>query len=219
MNAAMSVKAEDPYSVAALRQRFHTRLPFLEAGFDGDHLLNPRLENWVSTQAKTDAAVLIPIFDRPEGARMLLTLRVEGLSTHSGQVAFPGGKVDASDPDHETAALRESEEEVGLDRSEVEIIGRLPVYHTGSGFRISPVLAVVRPHATLEINPAEVAAIFEVPLEFLMNPANHQLQSREFRGEERFFYTMPYDDGVHGERYIWGVTAGIIRLMYERLYV
>jgi 8-oxo-dGTP pyrophosphatase MutT (NUDIX family) len=128
-------------------------------------------------------------------------------------VAFPGGSVDPEDGSVEIAAMREAEEEIGLDRSFVEPVGRLPVYMTTTGFRITPVLAVIRPGYALTANPVEVDEVFETPLAFLMNPDNHRRESRVWEGVERHYYVMPY-----GEHHIWGVTAGIIRTMYERLY-
>jgi 8-oxo-dGTP pyrophosphatase MutT (NUDIX family) len=142
-----------------------------------------------------------------------LTQRSAHLNEHAGQISFPGGKIDATDASPLDAALREAEEEVGLTREFVDPIGYLDLYGTSFGFRILPTVARVRPGFTLRISPAEVDDAFEVPLAFLMNPANHQLQSKEFRGVERFYYAMPY-----GERYIWGATAGILRVLYERIF-
>jgi 8-oxo-dGTP pyrophosphatase MutT (NUDIX family) len=157
------------------------------------------------------AAVLIPVVDRPEPT-VLLTQRSAHLNDHAGQISFPGGKIDATDASPLDAALREAHEEVGLTREFVDPVGYLDLYGTSFGFRILPTVARVRPGFTLRINPAEVDDAFEVPLAFLMNPANHQLHSKEFRGIERFYYAMPY-----GERYIWGATAGILRVLYERI--
>jgi 8-oxo-dGTP pyrophosphatase MutT (NUDIX family) len=157
--------------------------------------------------------VLIPIVDHEEPT-VLLTQRSAHLKEHSGQVAFPGGKIDATDKSPLDAALREAEEEVGLDRSFIDPIGYLGVYGTGFGFRILPTLARVKPGFNLTINHSEVDDAFEVPLSFLMNPANHQLRSKEFRGMERTYYEMPF-----AERYIWGATAGILRILYERIYL
>jgi 8-oxo-dGTP pyrophosphatase MutT (NUDIX family) len=158
--------------------------------------------------------VLIPVIDRGEEATVLLTKRAERLASHSGQVAFPGGRIDATDASPEAAALREAEEEIGLDTDHVEIIGRMPDYVSGSGYRIAPVLSIVRPGFALAINEHEVDAAFEVPLRFLMDPANHTQNSREFNERTWVFYDMPY-----GGQRIWGVTAGIIRTLYERLYL
>jgi 8-oxo-dGTP pyrophosphatase MutT (NUDIX family) len=159
------------------------------------------------------AAVLIPIVDHPEPT-VLLTQRSPNLADHAGQIAFPGGKIDATDASPRDAALREAEEEVGLDRGFVDPLGYLGVYGTSFGFRILPTVARVRPGFSLRINRAEVDDAFEVPLAFLMNPNNHQLHAREFRGVERTYYAMPF-----AERYIWGATAGILRVLYERIYL
>ena len=159
------------------------------------------------------AAVLIPIVDHPEPT-VLLTQRSPHLADHAGQIAFPGGKIDATDASPRDAALREAEEEVGLDRAFVDPLGYLGVYGTSFGFRILPTVARVRPGFSLRINRSEVDDAFEVPLAFLMNPNNHQLHAREFRGVERTYYAMPF-----AERYIWGATAGILRVLYERVYL
>jgi 8-oxo-dGTP pyrophosphatase MutT (NUDIX family) len=158
------------------------------------------------------AAVLIPVVDHAEPT-VLLTQRAAHLNDHAGQISFPGGKIDATDASPLDAALREAEEEIGLSREFVEPIGYLDLYGTSFGFRILPTLARVRPRFKLRINHAEVDDAFEVPLAFLMNPVNHQLHSKEFRGMERSFYAMPF-----AERYIWGATAGILRMLYERIY-
>jgi 8-oxo-dGTP pyrophosphatase MutT (NUDIX family) len=159
------------------------------------------------------AAVLIPVVDHAEPT-VLLTQRSAHLKEHSGQIAFPGGKIDATDKSPRDAALREAEEEIGLDRSFVDPIGYLDVYGTGFGFRILPTVARVKPGFRLTINHSEVDDAFEVPLSFLMNPANHQVHSKEFRGMERSYYAMPF-----AERFIWGATAGILRVLYERIYL
>lgn len=179
----------------------------------GDHVLNPGLVSGLVGAKLRDAAVLVPVTDDGPDARVILTRRATALRKHSGQVAFPGGSVDPEDGSVEIAAMREAEEEIGLDRRFVEPVGRLPVYMTTTGFRITPVLAVVRPGYALEANPVEVDEVFETPLAFLMNPENHRRESRVWEGIERHYYVMPY-----GEHHIWGVTAGIIRTMYERLY-
>ena len=144
----------------------------------------------------------------------ILTQRSAHLNDHAGQISFPGGKIDPADASPRDAALREAWEEIGLDRSFIDPIGYLDVYGTGFGFRILPTVARVRPGFTLKINAAEVEDAFEVPLAFLMNPINHQIHSKEFRGMERSFYAMPF-----AERYIWGATAGILRVLYERIYL
>jgi 8-oxo-dGTP pyrophosphatase MutT (NUDIX family) len=179
----------------------------------GDSGTDKMLEIIAREQPIRPAAVLIPVVDHPEPT-VLLTQRSVHLTSHAGQIAFPGGKIDATDASPLDAALREAEEEVGLDRSFVDPIGYLDVYGTAFGFRILPTLARVRPGFQLTINQSEVDDAFEVPLSFLMNPANHQLHSKEFRGMERTYYAMPF-----AERYIWGATAGILRLLYERIYL
>jgi 8-oxo-dGTP pyrophosphatase MutT (NUDIX family) len=159
------------------------------------------------------AAVLIPVVAHDEPT-VLLTMRAAHLNSHAGQISFPGGKIDPTDGSPLDAALREAEEEIGLDRSFVDPVGYLDLYATGFGFRILPTLARVKPGFELTINTSEVDDAFEVPLSFLMNPENHQLHSKEFRGAERSYYAMPF-----AERYIWGATAGILRVLYERIYL
>lgn len=162
-----------------------------------------------------DAAVLLPIVLR-ERCTLLLTQRTAHLSTHSGQVAFPGGRVDADDADVVAAALREAHEEVGLMPAFVEVLGTLPTYTTGTAFVITPVVALVRPGFVLQPNPHEVDEAFEVPLDFLMNPAHHRRHVAEWEGVQREWFSMPYDDGGR-ERYIWGATAGMLRNFYRML--
>jgi len=158
------------------------------------------------------AAVLIPIVAR-ERPTVLMTRRTARLRQHAGQIAFPGGAVDPEDVDAAAAALREAEEEIGLDPRLVQPLGRLGPYIAGTGYHITPVVARVEPSFRLVLNPDEVEAAFEVPLSFLMTPENHRQGSREWDGTRHFFYEMPYD-----EHYIWGITAGIIRGLYERLF-
>lgn len=160
-----------------------------------------------------DAAVLIGIVDHGDEASLILTQRTATLSTHAGQIALPGGKIDAQDADPIDAALREAEEEIGLDRSFVEPMGYFFPYLTGTRFRIVPVVGIVKAGFTLTPNEGEVADVFEVPLTFLMDDANHRIGSRVWEGTTRYFYEMPF-----GERYIWGVTAGILRQVFETLY-
>lgn len=180
----------------------------------GDHSFNPDHPRVTGPRMLRDAAVLIPVVDHGDEASVILTKRAETLTSHSGQVAFPGGRIDPTDASPEAAALREAQEEIGLDPDHVEIIGRMPDYVSGSGYRIAPVLSIVRPGFQLSINEHEVDAAFEVPLRFLMDPVNHTQNSREFNKQLWVFYDMPY-----GEQRIWGVTAGIIRTLYERLYL
>jgi 8-oxo-dGTP pyrophosphatase MutT (NUDIX family) len=159
------------------------------------------------------AAVLVPIVER-ELPTVLLTKRAEHLNEHAGQISFPGGKIDATDASPLEAALREADEEIGLKRSFIDPVGYLDVYATSFGFRILPTLARVRPGFELTINRDEVDDVFEVPLAFLMDPGNHRLGYKEFRGMQRSFYEMPFE-----ERYIWGATAGMLRALYERIYL
>jgi len=163
--------------------------------------------------APKHAAVLIAVVERAGEPHMILTQRVRGLRAHSGQVAFPGGRIDPDDASPEAAALRETWEEIGVPAAAFELLGRMPDYLTGSGYRITPVLATARQDIRYRINPAEVEAAFEVPLSFLMNPANHRRESAVLQGIGRSYWCMPW-----GDRYIWGVTARMIRAMYERLY-
>ena len=177
----------------------------------GDDSLNPGF--LLADAVYRDAAVLMPVVAREGEASVLLTQRTPHLSSHAGQIAFPGGKIEPSDADAGAAALREAEEEIGLDPRKVEIVGYLDPYLTRTGYRIVPVLGRVDPAMTLRLNTNEVEEVFEVPLSFLMDAANHRHGSRVLLGAERRFYEMPY-----AGRYIWGVTAGIIRALYERVF-
>ena len=180
-------------------------------GARGDLDLNPALWERAGVSATKPAAVLVPIVDRDEPT-VILTIRTQELANHAGQVAFPGGKIDPEDESPVAAALREAKEEIGLPPVLVEPIGYLDLYLTFTGFRILPTVARVKPDFTLALNPREVTESFEVPLSFLMTPENHQRKSREWKGVTREFYAMPFED-----RYIWGVTAGILRNLYERI--
>ncbi|MBL8337003.1 MAG: CoA pyrophosphatase [Rhodoferax sp.] len=170
---------------------------------------------WVE-RPPVPASVLIPVVvhERPT---ILLTQRTTHLSSHSGQIAFPGGKQDAADADLVATALREAQEEVGLDPARVQVIGRLPEYRTGSGFIITPVVSLVRPGFELVPNPFEVEEAFEVPLDFLMDPANHRRHAFMASGMQREWLSMPYRGEGASERFIWGATAGILRNLYRFL--
>jgi 8-oxo-dGTP pyrophosphatase MutT (NUDIX family) len=195
----------------ALRQRF--RHPPVWAP---EHSVEKKFSN----REPALAAVLIPLVMRDE-LTLLLTERAGNMSTHSGQVAFPGGRTDNTDHDAVDTALREAHEEIGLSRDHVEVLGILPTYVTGTAFIITPVVALVRPGFILQPNPSEVADIFEVPLHHLMNPANHQRHEFEFDGDVRQWLSMPYtgpvDSSDSKERYIWGATAGMLRNLYRFL--
>jgi 8-oxo-dGTP pyrophosphatase MutT (NUDIX family) len=178
----------------------------------GDLDLDPAVWEKAGVQATRAAAVLVPVVDHPEPS-VLLTMRTSDLPNHAGQIAFPGGKIDPHDASPLAAAVREAEEEIGLDAALIDPIGYLDLYLTFSGFRILPVLARVIPSYQLRVNASEVADAFEVPLAFLMSPENHKRGSRDWKGLRREYYEMPF-----GERYIWGVTAGILRNLYEKIY-
>jgi len=182
-----------------------------DEGGGGDHRADDALPFILDPTNIRPAAVLIPIVAH-EDATLLLTERSHALAAHAGQVAFPGGRIEAGETPLE-AALREAEEEIGLGHDLVAPIGRLAPYLTGTGFRVTPIVALVDPRHRLTLNLTEVAAAFEVPLSFLMNPGNHELRSREVRGRTRRFYAMPFEG--HD---IWGATAGMIRALYERVY-
>ncbi|MFZ2267170.1 MAG: CoA pyrophosphatase [Azonexus sp.] len=160
----------------------------------------------------TPAAVLFPIVLREAGQTVLLTQRTAHLRDHAGQISFPGGRVEDEDASPVHTALRETEEEIGLAREYIEILGFLPEYRTGTGFRVTPVVGLVQPPFTLALDPFEVAEAFEVPLDFLLDPANHQEHSLHYRGALRHFFAMPY-----GDYFIWGATAGMIRSLTARL--
>jgi len=178
----------------------------------GDLDLDPVLWERAGVSATRPASVLVPVVDRSEPT-VLLTQRTAELTSHAGQVAFPGGKIDPNDKSPVAAALREAKEEVGLAPVLVEPIGYLDLYLTFSGFRILPTVARVKPDFALTLNPREVTEAFEVPLAFLMNPDNHQRKTRDWKGIQREYYAMPFEN-----HYIWGITAGILRNLFERVY-
>jgi 8-oxo-dGTP pyrophosphatase MutT (NUDIX family) len=189
----------DPLEAAAIRQAIR-----------GDHDLNP---GWTPpSTALRPAAVLVPLVDRPEGMSVLLTQRTPHLSAHAGQIAFPGGRVEPEDEDAVAAALRETEEEIGLSRDRVTVIGRLDTYVTGTGFEITPVVGIVAVPFPLAIDPVEVAEAFEVPLAFVLDPRNRRQMTR-MQGERlRTFFAFPFEN-----HYIWGATAGILVNLAEVL--
>ena len=183
----------------------------LASGARGDLDLNPTMWERAGVAATKPAAVLVPIIDRSEPT-VLFTIRTQELASHAGQVAFPGGKIDPGDETPVAAALREAREEIGLPAAVVEPLGYLDLYLTFSGFRILPTVASVRPDFALTLNPREVTETFEVPLAFLMTPGNVQRRSRDWKGINREYYAIPF-----GDRYIWGITAGIVRNLYDRV--
>lgn len=175
----------------------------------GDHILNPGTR---TESPLTPAAVLVPLIAHTETTTVLLTQRTKHMTRHPGQVSFPGGHIEPDDSSPEETALRETEEETGLHRRHIDIVGRLDNYETGTGFRVTPVVAVVTPPFELSPDPYEVAEVFEVPLAFLLDPANHQRHILEHKGVERKFFAMPYN-----QHYIWGATAGMLVNLYEVL--
>ncbi len=176
----------------------------------GDHDLNPG--ETPPSSALRPAAVLVPLIDRPEGMSVLLTQRTAHLSAHAGQISFPGGRREDTDTDAIATALRETEEEVGLARDLISVVGRLDTYVTGTGFEITPIVGVITPDYVLNIDPFEVAEVFEVPLSYVLDRRNHNRQERESAGRVRVFYVLPYQG-----RNIWGATAGMLVNLAEVL--
>ena len=191
--------AADPVEAAEVREA--TR---------GDHDLNPG--ETPPSAALRPAAVLVPLIEHKSGWAVLLTQRTAHLSAHAGQISFPGGRIEAADADAVAAALRETEEEVGLARANVSVVGRLDTYITGTGFEITPIVGIVAPPYTLTIDPYEVAEAFEVPLSYVLDPRNHNRTERESAGRTRVFFVLPYEG-----RNIWGATAGMLVNLAEIL--
>jgi 8-oxo-dGTP pyrophosphatase MutT (NUDIX family) len=206
--------------IGTWRQRIHDKLsrePLSErAPQIGDRDLNPDWQDEVAREGRPklrDAAVLVPLVETDSGLNVLLTRRSDALPSHAGQVSFPGGRVQDEDGGFAETALRETEEEVGLPRSFVSIAGFFEPYETGTGYAIQPVVGFVRPGFELRPDPGEVAEAFEVPFDFLMDPANHQLHHAIWQGRRRSYYAMPY-----GRHYIWGATAGMLVALRRRLF-
>lgn len=178
-----------------------------------DFDLNPDLRELVPAgRLLRPAAVLVPLVERAPGLTVLLTRRTDHLKNHAGQVSFPGGRIEPEDPDPVAAALREAKEEIGLDNGLVSVAGFLDPYETSTGFHVTPVVGFLDPVFNPTPDPNEVAEVFEVPLDFLMDPANQLRHSRDYMGVTRYFYAMPY-----GTHYIWGATAGMLMNMARRL--
>jgi len=208
--------SDDLFAPAQVFARVRQRLSLDGGGASvdlGDHRFDSSIAPPALAARARAAAVLVGLVAYNEEVRVLLTKRASTLKDHSGQIAFPGGKIEPTDKTPIAAALREAYEEIGLEARHVEPIGTLDPYLTGTGFKVVPVIAKVEPPFHLHINPHEVEDAFEVPFSFLMNEANHELHTREWEGRMRQFFAMPY-----GERHIWGATAGILRNLYERLY-
>lgn len=192
-----------------LRARFTQRLVWAP---------EPTDVRWQEPGDPRAAAVLMPLVVRDEGISVLLTQRADHLSDHAGQVSFPGGRREPDDENAIATALREAREEVSLESERVEILGALPDYLTGTGFLVTPVVGLVHPPFTVQADTLEVAEVFEVPLDFLMSPANHQVRLLRWEGGERRFFAMPYPRASAGGHYfIWGATAAMLRNFYRFL--
>jgi 8-oxo-dGTP pyrophosphatase MutT (NUDIX family) len=180
---------------------------------NGDFALTGPVPSPATVARARPAAVLAPIVARQQGPTVLLTRRASHLSSHSGQIAFPGGKIDSGETPLD-AVLREAREEIGLEERFIEPLGWLDPYLTGTGYCIAPLVALIDPSFMLTLNESEVDEVFETPFAFLMDPLNHRLDRRKWQGRMRKFYAIPHED-----RYIWGATAGILRNLYERLFL
>jgi 8-oxo-dGTP pyrophosphatase MutT (NUDIX family) len=176
----------------------------------GDHELNDI--NMRPPTLLVPAAVLVPLVSRPDGFTILLTERAADMRSHAGQISFPGGRIDPEDASPEHAALREAHEEIGMPHDAAEVIGRLDTYDVRTGFAVTPVVGIVEPGFEMIYEPGEVADVFEVPLSFILDPANHERHNRLIRGKRRYFYALPFE-----KRYIWGATAGMLINLYEVL--
>lgn len=202
--------------VALDRAELRRRLPRFAAApsasrrrVRGDHDLNPGM---APSAELRDAAVLVPLVERDPEMTVLLTERTAHLAAHAGQISFPGGGVEPEDRDEIAAALRETDEEIGLPPDRIDVIGRLDTYVTRTGFQIEPIVGLVRPPFALRPATDEVADVFEIPLSFILDPASLQRHSRVFQGRERYFYAFPFAD-----RYIWGATAGMLLNLRQAL--
>jgi len=176
-----------------------------DAGFSDDGESDALVNQSAPQKSLRPAAVLILVIDRSDGPTVLFTQRTAHLTDHAGQISFPGGRVEAHDPSVEQTALRETWEETGLDVSRIAVLGSIPRYTTGTGYLITPVVGWLEPPADYRPDPTEVEECFEVPLDFLIQPANHRLESAMYKGRMRDYYAIPF-----GSRYIWGATAGML---------
>jgi 8-oxo-dGTP pyrophosphatase MutT (NUDIX family) len=200
----------------ALRERLRARLEPVgrddaDLPMRGDGDLNG--QHSPTGQTLRPASVLVPLVLHDGPARLVLTERAAHLNQHAGQVSFPGGRVEVGQETGAEAALREVEEEIGIRPDQVELVGQFDAYETVTGFRVTPFVGIIAPGYNIVADPNEVADVFEAPFEFLMDPANHQRQSRVWQGRRRYFYAMPWQ-----ERYIWGATAGMLKALHDRLY-
>jgi 8-oxo-dGTP pyrophosphatase MutT (NUDIX family) len=190
---------------AWLRRRFSVGREVAPIATGDGHL-------WRKSEALRPAAVLVPIVKRSDGLTVLFTQRTDHLYDHAGQISFPGGRSEAHDESPEATALRETFEEIGLPHSHVEVLGNLPEYTTVTGYRVTPVVGLVNPPQTFNLDAFEVAEAFEVPLTFFLDPENHQRNTLQYQGRSRYYYAMPYE-----QRYIWGATAGMLMNFYAFL--
>jgi 8-oxo-dGTP pyrophosphatase MutT (NUDIX family) len=219
----LNIHTDERFYPASVFARIKSRLSFDAASPSGDHILTDPAPGedildglptrFALAAGARAAAVLVGLVAYPNEVRIIFTQRAATLRVHPGQIAFPGGKMEPHDESPIAAAVREAQEEIGLPPSHVEPLGYLNPYLTGTGFRIIPVVAKVLPCFVTALDPGEVEDTFEAPFAFLMDAANHTRGEREIAGQIRQFYAMPY-----GDRYIWGITAGILRNLYERLY-
>ena len=188
-----------------LRQRFAAGQAVMPIATGDGHL-------WRPAEELRPAAVLVPLVRRDAGLTVLLTRRTDHLYDHAGQISFPGGRAEAHDDSAAATALRETFEEIGVLHTRVEVLGELPVYTTVTGYRVTPVVGLVSPPSAYTLDAFEVAEVFEVPLTFFLDPANHQRNTLQYQGRTRHYYAMPYE-----QRYIWGATAGMLMNLYAFL--